>query len=307
MTREKETRAQTDPDERPAIWIDAHHHLWDPAVRPQTWMDPDWAINRSFGPEDLREAVAGTPVEAAIVVQTASSIDETAEMMDLAADDPLVVGVVGWLDLHADVDLQLDMLASGRGARSGLVAERPHAAGTLVGVRHQAEAEPDPGWLGRDTVVASVRALGRRGLAYDLLVTAQQLPAAIELARATQDTTRLVLDHCAKPPIGADLRGWADLVRKLAGFDHVACKLSGLVTEAYWERWSLPDLAPVAEVVLECFGPQRTMFGSDWPVCLLAASYGEVAAAAEALVAGLSADERRSVFADTARHWYALQ
>ncbi len=103
------------------------------------------------------------------------------------------------------------------------------------------------------------------------------------------------------------MRGWADLVRELAGFDHVACKLSGLVTEADWERWSLPDLVPVAEVVLECFGPRRIMFGSDWPVCLLAASYDEVAAAAEALVAGLSAGERQSVFADTARHWYGLR
>ena len=276
------------------MWIDAHHHLWDPSVRPQTWMDPAWPINRPFDTGDLRAAIQGTPVEATIVVQTEPSLDETAELLAVAAADPLVCGVVGWLDLHDDVNRQLDELAAWCGDEF------------LVGVRHQAESEPDPRWLSAAAVVDAVRSLGRRGLTYDLLVKPQQLPAAIDLAGATQDTTRLVLDHCAKPPIGSDLTGWARSIRTLAGFDHVACKLSGLVTEAVWTTWTPADLMPVADVVLEHFGPARTMFGSDWPVCLLAATYREVAGAADTVTAGLSAPERELIFSRTARQWYSL-
>ena len=192
-------------------------------------MDPNWPINRPFDARDLRTAIESTPVEATIVAQTEPSIDETAEMLELAAADPLIAGVVGWLDLRADAGHQLDELGTSRGVQF------------LVAARHQAESESesDPAWLSADPVVASVRALGRRGLAYDLLVKPHQIPAAIGLAEATRDTTRLVLDHCAKPPIGADLRDWARSVRELASMDHVACMLSGLVTEADWESWSL--------------------------------------------------------------------
>ena len=276
------------------MWIDAHHHLWDPLARPQTWMDPRWTINRPFDSGDLRAAIEGTPVQATVVVQTEPSIDETAEMLEVAAADPLIAGVVGWLDLHDDVNRQLDDLATS------------HPDEFLVGVRHQAESEPDPRWLSADAVVEAVRSLGRRGLAYDLLVKPHQLASAIDLAQATRDTTRLVLDHCAKPPVGSDLTDWTRSIRALASFDHVACKLSGLVTEADWTEWTPADLAPVSEVVLECFGPDRTMFGSDWPVCLLAATYGDVADVADSMTAGLSADERSRLFAGTARKWYSL-
>ena len=276
------------------MWIDAHHHLWDPSVRPQTWMDPTWPINRPFGTDDLRAAIEGTPVGATIVVQTEPSIEETAEMLDLAAVDPLVAGVVGWIDLHDVVNRQLDELAT------------PHADEFLVGVRHQAESETDPNWLSADPVVQSVRALGRCGLTYDLLVKPHQLASATYLAQATEDTTRLVLDHCAKPPIGSDLTDWARSIRTLAGFDHVACKLSGLVTEADWTTWTAADLMPLADVALDCFGPHKTIFGSDWPVCLLAATYQEVADAAATMTASLSNHERDRVFAGTAREWYGL-
>ena len=276
------------------MWIDAHHHLWDPSLRPQTWMDPSWPINRPFDAGDLRAAIEDTAVEATIVVQTEPSLDETAEMLAVAATDPLICGVVGWIDLHDDISRQLDHLASSQTDEF------------LVGVRHQAESEPDPRWLSADPVVQSVRSLGRRGLAYDLLVKPHQLASAIDLAEATQDTTRLVLDHCAKPSIGSDLTDWARSIRTLARFDQVACKLSGLVTEADWTTWTPADLMPVADVVLECFGPDRTMFGSDWPVCLLAATYGAVAGAANAVTIELGAHERDRLFAGTAREWYSL-
>ena len=229
------------------MWIDAHHHLWDPSVRPQTWMDQSWPINRPFDTGDLRAAIEGTPVEATIVVQTEPIIDETLEMLSVAAADPLIAGVVGWLDLHNDVNRQLDELAASYGDE------------LLVGVRHQAESEADPNWLSTNLVVESVRALGRRGLTYDLLVKPHQLASSINLAQATHDATRLVLDHCAKPPIGSDLTNWTRSIRTLAGFEHVACKLSGLVTEADWAAWTPTDLTPVSDVVMECFGPDRTM------------------------------------------------
>ena len=276
------------------MWIDAHHHLWDPSVRPQTWTDPSWPINRAFDSGDLRAAIEGTPVDATIVVQTEASIDETAEMLDVAAADPLIAGVVGWLDLYDDIARQLD----------DLVAPGSHEF--LVGVRHQAESESNPAWLSADAVVKAVCSLGRRGLTYDLLVKPHQLASAIDLAQATQDTTRLVLDHCAKPPIGSDLTDWTRSIRALASFDHVACKLSGLVTEADWTTWTPSDLKPVADVVLERFGPDRTMFGSDWPVCLLAATYREVAAAADSMTVELSHHERSQLFSSTARDWYNL-
>ena len=215
-------------------------------------------------------------------------------MLDLAAVDPLIWGVVGWIDLHADVNRQLDDLAAS------------HAADFLVGVRHQAESEAEPSWLSTRTVVEAVRCLGHRGLTYDLLVKHHQLASAINLAQATQDTTRLVLDHCAKPPIGSDLTDWAGSIQTLARFDNVACKLSGLVTEADWTTWTPMDLRPIADVVLECFGPGRTMFGSDWPVCLLAATYREVADAANAMTTGLIDHERSRLFSETAREWYGL-
>ena len=276
------------------MWIDAHHHLWDPSVRPQTWMDQSWPINRPFDTGDLRAAIEGTPVEATIVVQTEPIIDETLEMLSVAAADPLIAGVVGWLDLHNDVNRQLDELATSHGDEF------------LVGVRHQAESEADPNWLSTNPVVESVRALGRRGLTYDLLVKPHQLASAINLAQATHDATRLVLDHCAKPPIGSDLTNWTRSIRTLAGFEHVACKLSGLVTEADWAAWTPTDLTLVSDVVLECFGPDRTMFGSDWPVCLLAATYHGVTDSADAMTTGLSDHERSQLFEGTAREWYSL-
>lgn len=277
------------------MWIDAHHHLWDPLVRPQTWMDPLWPINRRFDTTNLRAAIEGTPVESAIVVQTEPSVQETVELLDLAVSNPIIAGVVGWVDLHVSVDRQLEHI--------GL----HQRGGPLVGIRHQAESEADPAWLCTDAVAASVRSLGCRGLAYDLLVKPHQLDAAIKLARATGDTTRLVLDHCAKPPIGTSLAAWENSMRTLAEFEHVACKFSGLVTEADWERWSLVDLWPVFDVVLECFGPDRIMFGSDWPVCLLAASYAEVVEAVIALSCRLNPDEQQQIFSGTARHWYCLE
>jgi len=202
--------------------------------------------------------------------------------------------VVGWVDL-TDPGVA-DVL--------GALRERP---GNLVGVRHLVQGEPDPEWLSRPDVRRGLKAVGAAGLTYDLLTKPVQLPAAIATARALPEMT-FVLDHLSKPPIAAGkLEPWARLVRELAAEPNVSCKLSGMVTEADRAGWTVEQLRPYAATVLEAFGPARVMFGSDWPVCLLAASYAEVVDAAEALSAGLSEAERADVFAGTAERAYGLR
>jgi L-fuconolactonase len=168
------------------------------------------------------------------------------------------------------------------------------------------QGEPDPDWLARDDVRHGLRAVADAGLAYDLLTLPHQLPAAIRTAAALPDL-RFVVDHLSKPPIASgELEPWAARMRELARHENVSCKLSGMVTEATWATWQVADLRPYADVVLEAFGPARLMFGSDWPVCTLAATYGEVHAVADALTCQLSDAERAAIFGGTARRVYRL-
>jgi L-fuconolactonase len=267
--------------------IDAHVHLWDLARRPLPWTDPFPVLHRSYGPAELRPLLAAGGVDGVVAVHTVADPDETVEL--LALEDPEILGVVGWVDLTGDVPGQL--------ARLG---------GRLVGVRHQLQEEPDRGWLSRADVRSGLSAVARAGLAYDVVVSPEQLPLVVDTVRAQPDL-RFVLDHAGKPPLaGGDLTEWAAALTRLAGCPNVAVKLSGLVTEADWTRWTVADLRPAVEHVLAAFGPERVLAGSDWPVCLLAGSYAEVAAATAELIAGLSADERAAVTGGTARRWYGL-
>jgi L-fuconolactonase len=277
--------------------VDAHHHLWDLARRPQTWLDgPDMAaVRRDFGTGDLAAVTAAAGVDQTVLVQVLADAEETREFLALASSSEVVAAVVGWVDLTApDVADRLHRLREGPGG------------GLLAGVRHLVEAEPDPAWLTRPEVLRGLREVARQGLVYDLLVRPRQMPAAIETVRALPELN-FVLDHAAKPPVASgDLLPWAGLVRELAGEDNVRCKLSGLVTEADPEVWTVADLQPYAQVVLESFGPDRVMFGSDWPVCLLAAPYQAVFDAAAALTAALSPAEQDAVFGGTADRAYRL-
>jgi L-fuconolactonase len=279
------------------VVVDAHHHLWDLSVRDQEWITgPEMApIRRDFGTADLAAAARPEGVRATVVVQTVTVAAETPELLALADRDDLVGAVVGWVDLTApSVAGDLAALAGGPGGR------------WLRGVRHQVQGEPDPRWLCRPDVRRGLAAVGAAGLVYELLTRPHQLPAALETVAALPDVP-FVLDHCSKPPVASgELEPWAGWVRRLAAADNVVCKLSGLVTEADWASWRVADLAPYVEVVLEAFGPERLAFGSDWPVCLLAASYAEVLAAAGELTARLSPAEREAVFAGTARRVYRL-
>jgi L-fuconolactonase len=279
-----------------AMIVDAHHHLWDPATADYPWLTDELAvIRRRFTPDDLAPELAATGVEATVLVQTRSSLAETAEFLATAAATPFIRGVVGWVDL---TDAAVSEAIAG--LRAGPGGER------LVGIRHQVHDEPDPAWLLREDVVRGIRAVGTAGLAYDLLVRPRELPAALELARQLPDV-RFVIDHLAKPPIASgELEPWRTLIAPFAGLDHVACKVSGLVTEAEWATWTTVDLQPYVDHAIEVFGPTRLLFGSDWPVCLLAATYADVVEAALTTMSGLDVTEQAAVMGGNATRIYGL-
>lgn len=283
--------------------VDTHHHLWVRARTPQDWIDPTTmaVIDADFTAADLPAAAHG--VAATVVVQSASLWSESRELLAVAAspegEAAHVAGAVVWADLTAP-DLPERLVA----LREGTGGDR------LVGVRAMVQAEPDPGYLDRPDVRAGIAAVGAAGLAYDLVVRDHQLRAAARLAAALPGV-RLVLDHLGKPrldaPPDADRLGpWrADLVA-LAAHPNVCAKLSGLVTEARWDAWTTDDLRPAVEHAVEVFGPDRLMFGSDWPVCLLASGYERWLATTTELLAGLTGAEQRAVWGGTARRVYDL-
>jgi L-fuconolactonase len=278
------------------VIIDAHHHFWDPTRADYPWLTDDLAtIRRPFGPADLAPLLAASGIDATILVQTRSSLEETREFLATAAATPFIRGVIGWMDLRdASVEVTLARIRLGPGGEH------------LVGIRHQVQDEADPGWLVRSDVMRGIRAVGRAGLAYDLLVRPRELPIARELVAMMPDV-RFVVDHLGKPPIGDHgLQPWAGLVSTFAGLPNAWWKLSGLVTEADWAHWRPADMQPFVDHVLAVAGPERLIFGSDWPVCLLAASYDRVLAAARETLAGLTGSEQAAVFGGNAAVAYRL-
>jgi len=279
------------------VIVDAHHHFWDPATADYPWLTDELAaIRRAFGPDDLAPLVAASGIDATILVQTRSSLPETEAFLATAAATPFVRGVVGWVDLR---DPAVDEAIAGLRAGPG--------GGRLVAIRHQVHDEADPDWLGRADVRRGIAAVGRVSLAYDLLVRARELPAARALVSALPDV-RFVVDHLAKPAIraGSD-PDWTRAVGAFRGLPNVWWKLSGLVTEADWQAWRPPDLQPFVDRILEIAGPDRLLFGSDWPVCLLAAPYDVVLSTARSLIAGLSASEQSAILGGTAAAVYGLR
>ncbi|OQD57115.1 amidohydrolase [Streptomyces phaeoluteigriseus] len=277
--------------------VDAHHHVWDLSVRDQDWITGDelQPLRRDFTLADLAPEARAAGVDRTVLVQTVTVAEETPEFLALAAGHDLVAGVVGWTDLtRPDVGDELARLRELPGGRY------------LKGVRHQVQGEPDPEWLLRPDVRRGLAAVAAAGLVYDLIVLPRQLPACARAAARHPGLT-FVLDHLGKPPVASGAREpWEAALRTLAALPNTVAKLSGLVTEADPATWTPADLRPYAETALDAFGPRRLMFGSDWPVCTLAAGYGRVLETARQLTGHLSADESGQVFEGTATRVYGL-
>jgi L-fuconolactonase len=255
-------------------------------------LDP---IRRTFGPPDLRPLLLAEAVDYSVLVQTVPNLVETREFMATADRARFVAGVVGWVDLtDPTVGETLAELRSQPDGKS------------LVGIRHMVHDEKDPNWLLRPDVQRGLAAVRDLGLAYDLLVRPRELPAALATAQAFPDM-RLVIDHIAKPPIASgELEPWSSLMEPFRDLSHVYCKLSGMITEANWTSWTAGDLRPYVSRALDLFGVDRVMYGSDWPVCLLAGSYASVKKALEEALPPLSRGDWAKVFGGNAVTFYQL-
>ena len=274
--------------------IDSHQHFWRYRLETHGWIDERMPVlKRDFLPQDLEPLLRAEGFSGCVAVQASQSLDETRFLLELAESHAFIRAVVGWVDLRAaDLERQLESFAGRE---------------QLRGVRHIAQDEADDGWLAREDVIQGVAALGRFGLVYEILVYPRQLESAIALARALPDQA-FVLDHLAKPEIARGrLDPWRADLRRLAELPNVACKLSGLVTEARWDGWTAADFRPYLDVALDAFGSGRLMFGSDWPVCLLAGSYADVVGLARGAIAALSRDEQHAVLGGNAARVYAIE
>lgn len=285
--------ALADGPHPPLPAVDAHVHFWHYAPVDYGWIDDDMArLRRDFVPADLRPLMPPGGPAACVAVQARQALAENDWLLGLAEENPLIAGVVGWVDLRApDVDRQLEAFAA-----------HPLA----VGVRHVLQDEP-AGFMTGGDFRRGVSRIARFGLAYDILIRAPQLAEACDLVAAFPGQ-RFVLDHLGKPDVrGGGWEDWAADLAALAAQPHVSAKLSGLVTEADWRSWTPMDLRPYFETAIELFGADRLMIGSDWPVCTVAAPYETVLAIAENAIGGLSEAERERVRGGTARAFWRLR
>ena len=279
------------------IRIDAHQHFWTYSAAEYPWIAPGMErLAADHLPADLEAVARPEGIAGSVAVQARQSLAESRWLLELADRHPFIRGVVGWVDLRA------------AGVADDLATLAAHPR--FVGVRHVVQDEPDPRFLLGDAFIRGLRELPAFGLSYDLLLYPPQLPAAVELAALLPEQP-FVLDHLAKPRVGswrtaAERAGWRRDIEALARHGNVCCKLSGLVTEADWRAWRRDDFRPYLEIVLDAFGPRRLMFGSDWPVCRLAAGYAEVVGSVADLVAPLAAAEQAAIWGETALAFYGL-
>jgi L-fuconolactonase len=270
--------------------IDAHHHLWTLARGDYGWLTPELApIHRDFCLSDLAPHLAAADIQGTVLVQAAPTEAETMFLLDIAAKAQVVRGVVGWTDFDAaDGEARIDALAAHK---------------LLVGLRPMVQDIPDDDWLLRPALAPLLAAMARNRLVFDALVLPRHLPRLLRLVDGHPDV-QFVLDHCAKPRLATgETADWHRDVALLAERPNIVCKLSGLATEAA-VGWQITDLRKAVDHVVACFGPHRLLWGSDWPVVNLAGGYEKWFAAAEALLAGLSADEKAAIFGDNAARIY---
>lgn len=275
--------------------LDAHQHYWDYAANAQdfAWMTEDLvAIRQNFLPADLAPLRTQAGIEGTIAVQAREVEAETDFLLELAARDSSIRGVVGWIDLCApDIETRLEHYAD---------------ASALKGYRMLIHDRADPDFADSADHARGVGCLAKHGLTYDLLLRTIHLPAAIRLVDRMANQP-FVVDHIAKPLMdGSDWDEWEKGIRAIAEREHVLCKLSGMVTEADWSNWQAQTFKPYLDTVLEAFGPNRLMIGSDWPVCTLAGNYGETLAVVEDWAAALSADEQAAILGLTCARFYSV-
>ena len=274
--------------------IDAHQHFWIYSPKEYGWIDDSMrVIRRNFLPEDLSPELQQNGFAGSVAVQARQTLDETRQLLSLADQNPYVVGVVGWVDMRA------------REARTQLseFVSNPK----FVGVRHIVQSEPDDRFLLRDDFLRGVAALEEFDLAYDILIYTQHLRVAAEFVEKFP-RQRFVLDHAAKPPIkSGEIERWAEGIRRLAQFPNVLCKLSGLVTEADWQRWRPEQIVPYLDVAFEAFGPERLMIGSDWPVCLVAASYTSTMNVVESWLKQFPLKTQDAILGENAQRFWKLR
>lgn len=272
--------------------IDAHQHFWHFDAHRDTWITDEMAaLRRDFLPADLEPVLAQNGVDGCVAVQAAQSEAETLFLVSMAQTYDIVKGVIGWVDLQADTLPK----------RLRALAEHPE----IKGYRHVAQGEPTD-FLIRPAVVQGIRRLAEFGLTYDILIYPNQLKAALHLVRAVPEVN-FVVDHLAKPYIKKqDIIRWSNYMAEVAKCPNVTCKLSGLVTEADWQDWSKKDFFPYLDVVFDYFGPDRLLFGSDWPVCLVAANYTQVKTLIEEYVHLWGNEVRAKVFGGNAVEFYRL-
>lgn len=273
--------------------IDAHQHFWIYNPDEYGWIDNSMsALRRDFLTADLKPELDHSGFQGSVAVQARQTLEETRWLLELAERSPSIFGVVGWADLRSpDIGFQLKSLA-----------RNPK----LVGVRHIVQSEPDDRFLLQPEFLRGMAALEEFDLAYDILIYPKHLPVAAEFVERFPHQ-RFVLDHLAKPPIkSGQISSWAHGIRRLAEFPNVFCKLSGLVTEADWEHWRPEQIVPFLDVAFESFGADRLMIGSDWPVCLVAASYARAIEVVKSYLPAKSPECRAAVLGGNAQRFWRL-
>ncbi len=273
--------------------IDAHHHFWKYDPVQYSWIsDQMKVIRRDFLPRDLELEIKSAGVNGVVSVQAQQTMEETWRLLKYVDEYPFILGVVGWVPLISpDLNRALASLAGHPRLRS---------------VRHNLQDDPDPLYMLREDFNRGIAALKPYHLAYDILIFERHLPQTIQFVDRHPDQV-FVLDHIAKPRIKAgEISPWRENIRELAKRPHVYCKVSGMVTEADYTHWTEDQLKPYFDVVISAFSPRRLMFGSDWPVCLVAVSYRRWLEVVERAIATLSADERARIWSGTAREAYRL-
>ncbi|MEX0314284.1 MAG: amidohydrolase [Allomuricauda sp.] len=274
--------------------IDSHQHFWNYNPEKHAWIDDEMAvIRRDFLPEQLKKVYAENDINGCVAVQADQSLEETDFLLDLAATHEFVKGVVGWVDLRS-VSVEKEL-------------EKYQSNPLLKGWRHVVQGEPDHNFLLRPSFTRGISLLEKYGYTYDILVFPHQLGAVLEFVKQFPNQ-QFVIDHIAKPYIKDGFYdGWAVLMQKIAEHGNVHCKLSGMVTEADYKHWVPDQFDSYINLVLEAFGPDRVMFGSDWPVCLVAANYQQVKQLVTNAIAGLSQSEKDKIMGANAMAFYKLK